>query len=166
MKTVRVMFERGDDGWWLASVPSVPGCLTQGRTIEEARRNIRDALGMFPEEGWSEKAASSAEILDEIHVPERAKAAVAAATRARHEAAEAEARAKAAVLDALREVTSPPLRLSTRDAAALLGLSGQRVQQLLVESGGTPRRPRFAAGTRRPTGRLVSRPAHRRSKRR
>lgn len=166
MKTVPVVFERGDDGWWLASVPSVPGCLTQGRTIEEARRNIRDALGMFPEEGWTEKAASSAEILDEIHVPERAKVAIAAATRARHDAAVAEARAKSAVLDAVREVTSPPLRLSTRDAAALLGLSGQRVQQLLVESGEHRRRPRFAAGTRRPSGTLVSRPAARRSKRR
>lgn len=166
MKTIRVMFERGDDGWWLASVPSVRGCLTQGRTIEEARRNIRDALGMFPEEGWTAKAASSAEILDEIHVPERAKSAVEAATRARTDAAAAETRAKEALLDAVREITSPPLRLSTRDAAALLGLSGQRVQQLLVESGGNPRRPRFAAGTRRPMGELLSRPAHRRSKRR
>src|SRR3990172_1437264 len=34
----RVVIERDESGAWLARVPSVPGCHTHGRTLEEARR--------------------------------------------------------------------------------------------------------------------------------
>jgi len=34
-----IVFEQGDDGWIVASVPEVPGALSQGRTREEAREN-------------------------------------------------------------------------------------------------------------------------------
>lgn len=156
MKTVKVVFERGEDGWWTVSVPSVSGCLTQGRTIEEGRRNVRDALGMFPEDGWTAKAAAAAEIEEEVRVPESAKAAIAQASLSRNEAAEAEARAKETMIKAVRELAGEPLRLSTRDAAALLGLSGQRVAQLLAEDVGDARRARHEAPTRKAVGRLVS----------
>ncbi len=33
-----------EDGGWVAEVPSLPGCLSQGRTREEALRNIREAI--------------------------------------------------------------------------------------------------------------------------
>ena len=39
-----VGFSRGEDGYVVASVPALPGCHSQGRTIEEARRNIREAM--------------------------------------------------------------------------------------------------------------------------
>lgn len=39
-----ILFEEGDDGWILASVPEVPGVLTQGRSKEEAREMALDAL--------------------------------------------------------------------------------------------------------------------------
>ncbi|HYP56302.1 MAG TPA: type II toxin-antitoxin system HicB family antitoxin [Solirubrobacterales bacterium] len=39
-----ILYEEGDDGWILASVPEVPGVLTQGRTKAEAREMALDAL--------------------------------------------------------------------------------------------------------------------------
>ena len=39
-----VGFSRGEDGYVIASVPALPGCHSQGRTIEEARLNIREAM--------------------------------------------------------------------------------------------------------------------------
>jgi len=34
----------GEDGYWIAECPSLPGCITQGQTREEAIVNARDAL--------------------------------------------------------------------------------------------------------------------------
>jgi predicted RNase H-like HicB family nuclease len=39
-----IVYEEGDDGWIVASVPEVPGALSQGHTREEARENVIDAL--------------------------------------------------------------------------------------------------------------------------
>ncbi len=39
-----VGFSRGEDGYIVASVPALPGCHSQGRTMEEARANIREAM--------------------------------------------------------------------------------------------------------------------------
>lgn len=39
-----VVYETGDDGWVLAEIPEVPGARSQGRTREEARANVIDAL--------------------------------------------------------------------------------------------------------------------------
>lgn len=59
MKSYQVTFERDDTGRWVVEVPSVPGCFTQGRTIEQARERIREALGLF----IGERAAASAELV-------------------------------------------------------------------------------------------------------
>ena len=39
-----IIFERSDQGWWIATIPEVPGAFSQGRTKEEARENVIDAL--------------------------------------------------------------------------------------------------------------------------
>lgn len=39
-----ISYEQGDDGSVIASVPEVPGTHSQGRTREEARANVLDAL--------------------------------------------------------------------------------------------------------------------------
>lgn len=33
-----------EDGWYVADVPSLPGCMSQGRTEEEAIVNVKDAI--------------------------------------------------------------------------------------------------------------------------
>lgn len=39
-----IIYEHGDDGWWIATVPEFPGAFSQGQTKEEARENVFDAL--------------------------------------------------------------------------------------------------------------------------
>ena len=34
----------GEDGWLVVECPAIPGCISQGRTREEAIANIRDAI--------------------------------------------------------------------------------------------------------------------------
>jgi predicted RNase H-like HicB family nuclease len=41
---VTIVFEQGEDGWVVASIPEVPGASSQGRTRDEARANVIDAL--------------------------------------------------------------------------------------------------------------------------
>lgn len=40
----QVVVYQGEDGWWVAEVPSLPGCITQGNTREEAIQNAREAI--------------------------------------------------------------------------------------------------------------------------
>lgn len=37
----------GEDGYWVAECPSLPGCLSQGRTKAEAVANIREAIEVY-----------------------------------------------------------------------------------------------------------------------
>lgn len=40
----RVLIEQDEDGVYVASVPELPGCYTQGNTLEDARKRIREAI--------------------------------------------------------------------------------------------------------------------------
>ena len=40
----QVILYPGEDGYWIAEVPSLPGCLSQGKTREVALANIREAI--------------------------------------------------------------------------------------------------------------------------
>jgi predicted RNase H-like HicB family nuclease len=42
-----ILYEQGEDGWTVASIPAVPGVLSQGRTRAEARDNVLDALALM-----------------------------------------------------------------------------------------------------------------------
>ena len=51
-----VMLTPGEDGWIVAECPLIPGCISQGKTQQEALANIREAIELClesaPEEGW------------------------------------------------------------------------------------------------------------------
>lgn len=120
----RVVFERDESGQWIARVPSVAGCHTYGRTLEQARERIREALGLWAED------ADTAELVEEIRLPEAALEGIRQSRRARSRAERERARATESTSEAAG-VLVDDLGLSVRDAAALLGLSHQRVQQLV-----------------------------------
>jgi predicted RNase H-like HicB family nuclease len=40
----RALITEGQDGWFVAECPALPGCISQGRTREEALDNIREAI--------------------------------------------------------------------------------------------------------------------------
>ena len=46
---LHIKIEKDESGYFVAEVPALPGCLSQGRTYEEALTNIKEAI-----EGWIE----------------------------------------------------------------------------------------------------------------
>ena len=44
-----VVFEEIEDGWIMARVPELPGAVTQGKVLEEARENIKEAVELLLE---------------------------------------------------------------------------------------------------------------------
>lgn len=46
---LHVVIEEDESGYFAAEVPALPGCLSQGKTREEALENIKEAV-----EGWLE----------------------------------------------------------------------------------------------------------------
>jgi predicted RNase H-like HicB family nuclease len=46
---LRVVIEKDEAGYFVVEVPALPGCLSQGKTKEEALKNIKEAI-----EGWLE----------------------------------------------------------------------------------------------------------------
>lgn len=59
MSTIKlpVVLTPGEDGQIVAQVPIIPGCISQGKTRQDALENIREAallcLECMEEEGWS-----------------------------------------------------------------------------------------------------------------
>lgn len=45
----RVSVEQDDDGVFVAEVPSLPGCISQGATRDEALANVREAIELYLE---------------------------------------------------------------------------------------------------------------------
>lgn len=45
----RVLIEQDEDGVFVAEVPSLPGCISQGQSREEAVANIREAIAGYLE---------------------------------------------------------------------------------------------------------------------
>jgi predicted RNase H-like HicB family nuclease len=43
----QVIIYPGEDDCWVAEVPSLPGCISQGRTKEEALTNIKEAIQAY-----------------------------------------------------------------------------------------------------------------------
>ncbi len=44
-----VFYEQAAEGGYVASVPALPGCHTQGETLEEAERNVKEAIALYLE---------------------------------------------------------------------------------------------------------------------
>ncbi|WP_073042258.1 type II toxin-antitoxin system HicB family antitoxin [Desulfacinum infernum] len=45
----RVIIERDEEGMFVAEVPALPGCISQGETRAEALRNIQEAIEVYIE---------------------------------------------------------------------------------------------------------------------
>ncbi len=63
---LKILLAPSADGGYTVSVPALPGCISEGDTLEEARRNIREAIGLYlepiegpvpPEGGFVEEIA-------------------------------------------------------------------------------------------------------------
>lgn len=140
--TYTVRYERDEAGFWVARIATVPGCHTQGRTLEQARRRIREALSVCVDDPAK---ADAAKLIDDVQLPAEARKALAHYRQTRKQAEQSEqeaARAARLAITALQKGRG--LRLSSRDAAALMQLSHQRVHQLATAPATSQRRERQA----------------------
>jgi len=51
----RVIIEQDEDGFFVASVPALPGCCTQAKTLDELNKRIREAILLCLEVAKPEK---------------------------------------------------------------------------------------------------------------
>ena len=51
----KVIVQQDEDGWFVANAPAIPGCHTQGKTYEEAVKNIEEAIDLCLEEAEENK---------------------------------------------------------------------------------------------------------------
>jgi len=69
MEKLTANYEHTEDGWWVVSVPEIPGAHSQGRTLEEAREMIKDAtrllLEVRCEDAEREASAAGKEVVRE-----------------------------------------------------------------------------------------------------
>jgi len=123
-KRRRAIFERDAEGWWVASVPSVPGCHTQGRTLAQARERLKEALAV------SVEGEGVPELIEQVRLPRNVELILRSFRTRRANAETAFVRANEVTRKAAVVLTGK-WGVSLRDAADLLGLSHQRVAQLL-----------------------------------
>lgn len=121
--TYEVKLTRDDGGAWLAQVPSVPGCHTYGRSIEQAMNRIREALSLWV------KDAAIAQLQPDIRLAEPARSNVRRLSSARERAEKADAQARELLAETVRALTRDE-GWSVRDVAGVVGLSPQRIHQV------------------------------------
>ena len=128
MKRYTVRYERDEGGWWVATVPRIRGCHTQGRSIEEARRRIREALGLFIDN------TERVDLRDEVELPKDVQKTLRKVAEYRQDVEKLQKQSAGALEKAIKQLTEL-LNLSTRDQADLLGLSHQRIHQIKQKAG-------------------------------
>jgi len=45
--TIKAVVHRAEEGGFWAEVPALPGCVTQGETIDELRENLKEAIELW-----------------------------------------------------------------------------------------------------------------------
>jgi predicted RNase H-like HicB family nuclease len=121
---MQIVIER-EGRFWLAHAPSVQGCHTYGRSIEQTLTRTREALGLFMSDVDGLK-------LEPVMKLPRAWSQHAESVRGSQERhALARVDAATAMRAAVRELSADGL--SRRDVARLLTITPQRVQQVLHE---------------------------------
>lgn len=111
-------------GWWALDVEGVRGAHTQVRRIDQAEEMAREAIA-----GILDVAQTAFEVVVAPEVPADARTAVIQASRARLEAAQAQEAAAKLTQEAARRLVETGL--TVRDAGMLLGVSHQRIAQLV-----------------------------------
>lgn len=64
----KVIVQEGEDGWFVVTCPFLPGCISQGKTIEEALSNIKEAIELYLEPDEDELILTNSARMIEIAV--------------------------------------------------------------------------------------------------
>ncbi|MEK9159443.1 MAG: type II toxin-antitoxin system HicB family antitoxin [Patescibacteria group bacterium] len=63
------VFTQEDDGRFSVSVPTLPGCFSQGDTLEEAKRNIQEAIELYLDDDLVEEPSYNIQMVVSVDVP-------------------------------------------------------------------------------------------------
>lgn len=63
---IKVVVSEGEDGYFVARCPSLKSCWSQGKTREEALRNIREAIQLYLEPSPSDLSQGGAQEVVEV----------------------------------------------------------------------------------------------------
>jgi predicted RNase H-like HicB family nuclease len=66
MLRIAVVLEESEGGGFTASVPTLPGCFSEGETIEETMRNVREAIELIVEATEDDLIVAEGAIIKEI----------------------------------------------------------------------------------------------------
>jgi len=58
------VISEGEDGWYVAECSSLPGCISQGKTVPEALENIKEAIEPYLEPEQDIKMITSGQMLE------------------------------------------------------------------------------------------------------
>lgn len=119
-----VRFERGER-WWVADIPEVQGCHTQGRNLAQTRRNIRQCLALL----LGDKVAETAELEEHIAYPAGVRPALQRLQRKMERASVLNAELEKERQELIGELAKAGF--STHDVGDMVGLSKPRVAQIL-----------------------------------
>jgi predicted RNase H-like HicB family nuclease len=59
----QVVLYPDEDGYWVVECPSLPGCISQGKTKAEALENIKDAIQLWIDDATEYNEAVPVEVL-------------------------------------------------------------------------------------------------------
>jgi predicted RNase H-like HicB family nuclease len=124
--TYKVTAEREGE-FWIVRVPELDAVVTQARRFADVKKNAREAIAV-----WLDKPLSEIEVAVNPVIPPAVQKALDEARQLRKEANERFDLAAEAASDAARRLTKD-LGLTLREAAEILGVSFQRVAQLVDE---------------------------------
>ncbi len=125
---------RRSGDWWAISVPELRGVHTQARRLEKAEAMVRDAIALF-----LDVASDSFDIRIEPVLPRDLQGKVGRARKVRGEAEVLQREAALASAEVAADLVQTA-HLTVRDAGRVLGLSHQRITQLLKASSGKDKR--------------------------
>jgi predicted RNase H-like HicB family nuclease len=125
VKTYTARLEKEDDGRWSVELEEEPRVHTWGKTIHQALTRMREAAAL-----WFQTDEASIELVPRPILPKTTGRTVEQARKAREQAHNADRLAIEQTRKAAVALTSRGI--SMRDAAAILGISHQRVHQLLT----------------------------------
>lgn len=121
--TFTAIFERDARGVWLAELHEIPQVHSYGKSLAKAREYLLDAARLWFDDG------RTITLVDDVRLPDGVAASLRHALDERRTADQALTSAAAATWSAVRRLADADLTI--RDSADLLGLSPQRVHQLL-----------------------------------
>jgi predicted RNase H-like HicB family nuclease len=125
VKTYTARLERENDGRWSVELEEEPRVHTWGKTIDQALTRMREAAAL-----WFQTDEASIDLVPKPVLPKATDRTVEQARKAREQARNADRLAIEHTRKAAVALTSRGI--SMRDAAAILGISHQRVHQLLA----------------------------------